>query len=180
MKYAQNRGVKEMDSIQGKHFSITDPQGVKTVIYQISKTGKEQLQKLIDAPFDVYVNIDNNILSKKSFGYATYSGKGPSSKKSDVEIKIYRKNARRRALGTSNKISEIEAMAINFGHEIEHLTENAFILDARGASKKEREEAPDKISENMLLDYLNKLERIEPLFLQATTEMQQKQLYYER
>ena len=24
---------KKMDSIQGKHFSITDPQGVNTVIY---------------------------------------------------------------------------------------------------------------------------------------------------
>lgn len=35
-----------MDAIQGKHFSITDPQGVKTVIYQISKTEKEQLEKL--------------------------------------------------------------------------------------------------------------------------------------
>lgn len=145
-----------------------------------SKTGKEQLQKLINAPFDVYVNIDNNVLSENAFGYTQYRGKGPSSKKSDVEIKIYRKNAKRRAVGMSNKISEMEAMAINFGHEIEHLTENAFILDARGASKKEREEAPDKISENMLLDYLNKLERIEPLFLPATTEMQQKQLYYER
>ncbi len=30
-----------MDTIQGKHFSITDPEGVKTVIYQINKTEKE-------------------------------------------------------------------------------------------------------------------------------------------
>ena len=29
-----------MDSIQGKHFSITDPQGVNTVIYRI-KNGQE-------------------------------------------------------------------------------------------------------------------------------------------
>ena len=27
-----------MDYMQGKHFSITDPEGVKTVIYQINKT----------------------------------------------------------------------------------------------------------------------------------------------
>ena len=26
------------DTIQGKHFSITDPQNVNTVIYQINKT----------------------------------------------------------------------------------------------------------------------------------------------
>lgn len=30
-----------MDKIQGKHFSITDPQGVNTVIYRIDKTPKE-------------------------------------------------------------------------------------------------------------------------------------------
>ena len=29
-----------MDQIQGKHFSITDPQNVNTVIYQINKTDK--------------------------------------------------------------------------------------------------------------------------------------------
>lgn len=29
-------------NIQGKHFSITDPQNVKTVIYQVNKTEKEQ------------------------------------------------------------------------------------------------------------------------------------------
>ena len=27
-----------MDKIQGKHFSITDPQGVNTVIYMVNKT----------------------------------------------------------------------------------------------------------------------------------------------
>ena len=34
-----------MDTIQGKHFSITDPQGVNTVIYRINKTEKEFLDK---------------------------------------------------------------------------------------------------------------------------------------
>lgn len=33
-----------MDYMQGKHFSITDPEGVKTVIYQINKTEKEFLE----------------------------------------------------------------------------------------------------------------------------------------
>ena len=27
-----------MDNMQSKHFSITDPQGVNTVIYQVNKT----------------------------------------------------------------------------------------------------------------------------------------------
>jgi len=33
-----------MESLQGKHFSITDPTGVNTVIYQINETEKEFLQ----------------------------------------------------------------------------------------------------------------------------------------
>ena len=33
-----------MDTWQGKHFSITDPKGVNTVIYQINKTEKEFLK----------------------------------------------------------------------------------------------------------------------------------------
>lgn len=36
-----------METWQGKHFSITDPKDVNTIIYQINKTGKEFL---IDSP----------------------------------------------------------------------------------------------------------------------------------
>lgn len=34
-----------MEAMQGKHFSITDPNGVKTVIYQVNKTKKEYLNE---------------------------------------------------------------------------------------------------------------------------------------
>ena len=34
-----------MEAIQGKHFSITDPEGIKTVIYQINETKKEYLEE---------------------------------------------------------------------------------------------------------------------------------------
>ena len=34
-----------MESIQGKHFSITDPEGVSTVIYRVNKTAKEYLDE---------------------------------------------------------------------------------------------------------------------------------------
>lgn len=33
-----------METWEGKHFSITDPKGVKTVIYQVNKTEKEFLE----------------------------------------------------------------------------------------------------------------------------------------
>ena len=34
-----------MEIVQGKHFSITDPQGVSTVIYRINETEKEYLKE---------------------------------------------------------------------------------------------------------------------------------------
>lgn len=34
-----------MDQIRGKHFSITDPQGVNTVIYRVNKTDKKLLDE---------------------------------------------------------------------------------------------------------------------------------------
>lgn len=34
-----------MESWKGKHFSITDPKGVNTVIYEVYKTNKEYLDK---------------------------------------------------------------------------------------------------------------------------------------
>ena len=37
-----------MDMLQGKHFSITDPKGVNTVIYQINETEKEFLKEEIE------------------------------------------------------------------------------------------------------------------------------------
>lgn len=34
-----------METIQGKHFSITDPEGIKTVIYQVNETKEEYLDE---------------------------------------------------------------------------------------------------------------------------------------
>lgn len=34
-----------MESLQGKHFSITDPKDVNTVIYQVNKTDKNEVLK---------------------------------------------------------------------------------------------------------------------------------------
>lgn len=38
-------GCNFMQSVQGKHFSITDPKEVNTVIYKINKTEKEYLKE---------------------------------------------------------------------------------------------------------------------------------------
>ena len=58
-----------MDKIQGKHFSITDPQGVNTVIYRVIKTPRELLQEY--PKFTVqrleYAEELNGNLKKKTF-----------------------------------------------------------------------------------------------------------------
>lgn len=58
-----------MESLQGKHFSITDPKDVNTVIYQINKTEKEFLK---DSPKYTVERLDfieelRGDLKKKTF-----------------------------------------------------------------------------------------------------------------
>ena len=43
-----------MENVQGKHFSITDPKGVNTVIYQVYKTKKEFLKDALKYEFDEF------------------------------------------------------------------------------------------------------------------------------
>ena len=58
-----------MDSIQGKHFSITDPQGVSTVIYRINKTDKRLLDEYPKYTLQrlEYAEELNGNLKKKTF-----------------------------------------------------------------------------------------------------------------
>lgn len=58
-----------MESVQGKHFSITDPRDVNTVIYKINKTEKEFLK---DSPKYTVERLDyieelNGELKRKTF-----------------------------------------------------------------------------------------------------------------
>ena len=58
-----------MDYVQGKHFSITDPEGVNTVIYEVYKTKKEylnQYHKYTVSRLDHTEEIVGN-LNKKTF-----------------------------------------------------------------------------------------------------------------
>ena len=58
-----------METWQGKHFSITDPKGVNTVIYRVNKTPKELLQEY--PKFTIqrleYAEELNGNLKKKTF-----------------------------------------------------------------------------------------------------------------
>ena len=57
-----------MDNIQGKHFSITDPKGVNTVIYQVNKTEKEFLKEYPKYTVERLEHKDGNRLVILSFG----------------------------------------------------------------------------------------------------------------
>ena len=58
-----------MESIQGKHFSITDPQGVNTVIYRVNKTAKEYLDEYPKYTVERLISAEelNGNLKKKTF-----------------------------------------------------------------------------------------------------------------
>ena len=58
-----------MESIHGKHFSITDPQGVSTVIYRVNKTGKEYLKEYPKYTVERLVSAEelNGNLKKRTF-----------------------------------------------------------------------------------------------------------------
>ena len=58
-----------MDRIKGKHFSITDPQGVSTVIYRVYKTDKKLLDEYPKYTVQrlVYSEELNGDLKKKTF-----------------------------------------------------------------------------------------------------------------
>ncbi|MFR8104459.1 MAG: hypothetical protein ACLU8F_05205 [Clostridia bacterium] len=63
------RGVVTMENLEGKHFSITDPKDVNTVIYKINKTEKEFLK---DSPRYTVERLDyteelNGEAKKKTF-----------------------------------------------------------------------------------------------------------------
>ena len=62
-----------MDAIKGKYFSITDPQGVNTVIYKVNQTEKEISE---NAPKFTVERLDNlnpvKVLRKKCHSNTSY------------------------------------------------------------------------------------------------------------
>lgn len=58
-----------MDQIQGKHFSITDPEGVNTVIYRVNKTDKQYLENNPKYTVErlIFAEELNGNLKKKTF-----------------------------------------------------------------------------------------------------------------
>ena len=124
------------------------------------KTGRQQLQKLIDAPFDVIVDI-YHYPPPPDLPYGDYSFYGvkydqdagryvPKYSGSWITIYVQRAKERSEELG----ISLSEAIAVNFGHEIEHTTSENLELAYQNALKKEREYIPKQISKDMITEFV--------------------------
>ena len=64
-----------MENVQGKHFSITDPKGVKTVIYQVNKTEKEFLKEY---PKYTVERLDHTEELRGDFNKKTFYVENPS------------------------------------------------------------------------------------------------------
>ena len=81
--------------------------------------------------------------------------------KSDITITIYSQNAKRRAENSNGYLTQIEAMAVNLGHEIEHTTDEAIEMNAKGASIVDKEREPSRITQQLIDEYKMKKELIE-------------------
>ena len=124
------------------------------------RTGRQQLQKLVEAPFDIIVDI-YHFAPPPISSYGNFSCEGVKydqaakryvPKRSGALITIYSKKAEKRAEKLGLSVSE--AMAINFGHEIEHTTSENLELRSRNAQKKEREAAPKQVSKDMISEFV--------------------------
>ena len=119
-------------------------------------TGQEQLKKIVEAPFDVQVYVDHIKEPKNLYGETTNTYRiYHASNKYEVAnsmITIYKKEAEKRAI--SEGISVDQAMAVNFGHEIEHTTKENIELSLSGANKDDVEVIPNQISRQMISEFL--------------------------
>ena len=132
------------------------------------RTGRQQLQKLVEAPFDVGVVINAHEKPRR-YGKVTSKGiqydenEGRYIAKGGSVIIIYKQQAMARA--ENQKISVNEAIAVNLGHEIEHITSEGLLLSIkyRGDDSSEamsmKEAKPNQISNMMILEFVNKLSR---------------------
>ena len=122
-------------------------------------TGVQQFEKLESNPAEIKVIINNTEMPSKygqmnALNHATRNkNTGVSRLNSGAEIVIYKLNAEKRAQNSEGKLTTVEAMAVNFGHEIEHTTDESVTLNANQASVEEREKKPNAISNQLIKEY---------------------------
>ena len=141
-------------------------------------TGRKQFEKLVNSPVNIVVSIDEVTLTSK-YGSVQYEGINYNKRteeylpKSDVYLTVFFKSAVRRSNRYKGMLTPLEAMAINFGHEIEHTTPNAIKLDFLKASKEDKEGRPNMISNLLLKEYemQKPLPQIKPVESKVETQV---------
>lgn len=141
-------------------------------------TGRKQFEKLVNSPVNVVVSIDETTLTSKH-GYVQYKGINYNNRteeylpKSDIYLIVFYKSAVRRSMHSKGLLSPLEAMAVNFGHEIEHTTPEAIKLDFLKAKEEDRERRPDMISNLLLKEYemQKPLPQVQPIESKAETQV---------
>ena len=123
-------------------------------------TGRLQFYKLVDSKNNVIVEFDASEGVKPGlYGSTEYNGHiyNLTSKryrpKSDILITIYSQNAKLRSANSNGFLTQIEAMAINLGHEIEHTTDEAIEMNVNRASIEDKEREASKISRQLISEY---------------------------
>ena len=128
------------------------------------KTGRQQLQKLIDAPFDVQVIFGHDERLKHygnaiSFNVQYDANKEQYVAKGGSIITIFEEGANLRS--AIEGISVNEAKAANLGHEIEHITNEGLSLsikykgDLSNEAEEIKEKKPVQISKMMVQEFIN-------------------------
>lgn len=128
-------------------------------------TGRLQFDKLTINPAEIQVTINNTDQPRKyghmdsKHGATLDRVTGISKLNSGAEIVIYKLNAKERASRSDGTLTTIEAMAVNFGHEIEHTTNENITLNVNKASASEIERKPNRISNLLKIEF----ERMKPI-----------------
>ncbi len=133
-----------------------------------TRTGRMQLRKIADAPFNIVVIIDDMQDPAKKYGEALVKGIIRNKSKDTYipymgsKIIIYKRKAATR----SSLLTTLEAMAVNFAHEIEHLTNENLKLQFFRMGEKEIEMSPDRISHDMIREFyvMKPLDNVDELY----------------
>ena len=125
---------------------------------QKTRTGSKQLKKIAEAPFDVEVVIDEHTLFTEGYGktYNTIShpkGNTEQYKVKKSKIILFKRKAKLR----SGSLSTMESLAVNFAHEIEHITDKNLRLQLKygndNSPEAEAEQDPQKIANDMIREF---------------------------
>ena len=129
---------------------------------QKTSTGRKQLKKIAEAPFDVEVIIDEHTLLIEGYGRTYNTISHPKGNTEQYKVKksiiiLFKRKARLRP----GFLSTMESLAVNFAHEIEHITDKNLRIQLKygndnypeAEAEAETEKDPKKIANDMIREF---------------------------